>query len=97
MKPSVFRKVYETGSRPDIRVPAREVALAGGNAPLRLYDTSGPFGPDGKAELEMGLPPLRAHWIHERGDVEETRREQGRPILRAQRGRRPLRCARIPA
>jgi phosphomethylpyrimidine synthase len=87
MKPSVFRKVYETGSRPDVRVPAREVALAGGNPPVRLYDTSGPFGPDGRAELELGLPPLRAHWIHERGDVEDVRRD-GRPILRAQPGRR---------
>jgi phosphomethylpyrimidine synthase len=88
MKPSVFRKVYESGSRPDIRVPAREVALSGGNPPVRLYDTSGPCGPGGRAELDMGLPPMRAHWIHERGDVEEARRVDGRPILRAQGGRR---------
>ena len=43
MKPPAFRKVYQAGSRPDIRVPAREVALSGGNPPLRLYDTSGPL------------------------------------------------------
>ena len=37
------RKVYVTGSRPDIRVPMREIALTAGNPPFRLYDTSGPY------------------------------------------------------
>src|SRR5690625_7888444 len=45
------RKIYVTGSRPDLRVPMREISLAdtptefGGekNAPLRVYDTSGPY------------------------------------------------------
>jgi phosphomethylpyrimidine synthase len=55
-------KGYVQGSRPDIRVPYREVPLSGGNPPARLYDTSGP-APDGKAD---GLPPVRAPWLAER-------------------------------
>jgi phosphomethylpyrimidine synthase len=51
-------KVYVQGSRPDIRVPFREVPLSAGNPPVRLYDTSGPV-PDGPA---VGLPALRAPW-----------------------------------
>ncbi|MBI4593020.1 MAG: hypothetical protein HY728_02300, partial [Candidatus Rokubacteria bacterium] len=38
----MFRKIYVTGSRPDLRVPMREVLLSGGEPPRRLYDTSGP-------------------------------------------------------
>ena len=37
------------------RVPAREVSLSGDNAPVRLYDTSGPQGHD----VRTGLPKLR--------------------------------------
>src|SRR4029434_6179545 len=66
------RKVYVTGSRSDIRVPMREIALSGGNPPLRLYDTSGPYT-DTSADLDLkrGLPPLRLPWILGRGDVQE--------------------------
>ncbi|MGH2720011.1 MAG: phosphomethylpyrimidine synthase ThiC [Actinomycetota bacterium] len=68
----VFRKVYVQGSRPGVRVPTREVALSGGNAPVRLYDTSGPHGdPAVPVDVRQGLPTLRRHWILERGDVEE--------------------------
>ena len=42
-----------------LRVPVREVALAGDNPPVRLYDTSGPQGHDVRA----GLPKLREPWI----------------------------------
>ena len=75
------RKVYQVGSRADIRVPFREVSLtptAGrfgheDNAPLNLYDTSGPYSDDSaRLDLRHGLPALRAAWIHERGDVEES-------------------------
>ncbi len=70
--PSAFRKVYVTGSRPDLRVPMREVLLSHGEPPLRLYDTSGPStDPDVAADIKQGLPALRAAWIRERGDVEE--------------------------
>src|SRR5437899_3175314 len=69
---AVSSKVYITGSRPDLRVPMREIALSGGNPPLRLYDTSGPYtDPDAGIDLKRGLPPLRLPWILGRGDVEE--------------------------
>src|SRR5688500_2597259 len=55
-----------------IRVPVREIALSGGEPPLRLYDTSGPYtDPDVMIDLKRGLDPLRLKWILERGDVEE--------------------------
>ena len=50
----------------------REIGLSGGNAPLRLYDTSGPYtDPDADLDLKRGLPPLRLAWILGRGDVQE--------------------------
>ncbi|MBA1248207.1 phosphomethylpyrimidine synthase ThiC [Pseudomonas luteola] len=73
------RKVYLTGSRPDIRVPVREIRLAdtptafGGekNAPVFVYDTSGPYtDPDVRIDLRKGLPDVRSRWIDERGDTE---------------------------
>jgi phosphomethylpyrimidine synthase len=69
---SASRKIYVPGSRPDIRVPMREITLSGGNAPIRLYDTSGPYtDPDAFLDVKLGLPPLRLPWITGRGDVEE--------------------------
>jgi phosphomethylpyrimidine synthase len=74
------RKIYVTGSRPDIRVGMREVTLtatrtAGGfeeNPPVPVYDTSGPYtDPAAKIDLLKGLAPLRLSWIRERGDSEE--------------------------
>ncbi|KIQ97454.1 Hydroxymethylpyrimidine phosphate synthase ThiC [Lysobacter sp. A03] len=73
------RKVHLPGSRPDLRVAMREVVLDrtptvfGGedNAPLAIYDTSGPYtDPDARIDLSAGLAPLRAPWIAERGDTE---------------------------
>jgi phosphomethylpyrimidine synthase len=54
------KKVYVEAD--GLRVPAREVTLSGGEAPVRLYDTSGP----GWADLHHGLPKLRAPWIEKR-------------------------------
>jgi phosphomethylpyrimidine synthase len=77
------RKVYIEGSRPDIRVPMREIALddtptaMGGeaNAPLYVYDTSGPYtDPDVVIDVRKGLAPLRSAWIDERGDTEQLSR-----------------------
>ena len=77
------KKVYQQGSRPDLLVPFREVALTptGGrfgiqqNPPMRLYDTSGPYTDDNATlDVRQGLPALRKNWILERGDVEETDR-----------------------
>jgi phosphomethylpyrimidine synthase len=74
------RKVYLQGSRPDLRVPVREIILmpttgrfgSEENPPLRVYDTSGPYtDPAVEIDLRRGLPPLRQAWIRERGDVEE--------------------------
>jgi len=62
-------RVYLEGPR-GIRVPMREIALAGGEPALRVYDSSGPL----EVDVRVGLPPLRQPWIVER-DVE---REGGR-------------------
>jgi phosphomethylpyrimidine synthase len=63
------RKVFVDGDG-GVRVPMREIALTGGETPLRVYDTSGPRGIDVRA----GLPALRDAWIRARGDVRETGR-----------------------
>ena len=66
------RKIYLTGSRPDLRIPMREVCLHGGEPPVRLYDTGGPWtDPDAHPDIKMGLAALRQPWIVGRGDVEE--------------------------
>ena len=80
------KKVYVEGSRPDIRVPMREITLSPTktetgiieNEPVRVYDTSGPYtDPDFQPDIQKGLLPLRKRWILERGDVEEY---EGRPV-----------------
>ena len=51
------------------------------NEPVRVYDTSGPWGdPDFHGDVTQGLPPLRAQWIRERGDVEEINGREVQPI-----------------
>ncbi len=62
------KKIYVQGSR-GIGVPMREIHLSGGEAPLRVYDTSGPQDLD----VRQGLPPVRDEWIRSR-DVSETGR-----------------------
>ncbi len=53
-------------------VPFREVKLSGGEAPVRLYDTSGPYTDDAVTiDIEKGLAAKRREWILARGDVEE--------------------------
>jgi phosphomethylpyrimidine synthase len=53
-------------------VPFREVKLSGGEPPIRLYDTSGPYTDDSVAiDIEKGLAARRRDWILARGDVEE--------------------------
>ncbi|MGZ8262551.1 MAG: phosphomethylpyrimidine synthase ThiC [Burkholderiales bacterium] len=73
------RKVYVEGSRPDIRVPMREICQsdtpasfgAEKNPPVLVYDTSGLYtDPAAKIDIRSGLPALRARWIEERGDTE---------------------------
>ena len=74
------RKIHVAGSRPDIRVPMREIRLAPTaetpgvpsriNPPLRVYDSSGPYtDPEVQIDIRLGLPRTRAAWIAERGDT----------------------------
>jgi len=74
------RKIYVSGSRPDIRVPMRQITQsdtpasfgAEKNPPVFVYDTSGPYtDPTVKIDIRSGLAPLRAAWIAERDDTEE--------------------------
>lgn len=73
------KKVYVAGSRPDLKVPFREISLsdtpstfgAEKNPPVMVYDTSGPYtDPDYQIDIRNGLPPLRSQWIDERNDTE---------------------------
>ena len=63
-------KNYLIGSRPDIRVPVRDIQLTNG-AQASVYDTSGPYtDPQAQIDVRRGLPALRQPWIDERGDTE---------------------------
>ncbi len=85
------KKIYLGGKlHPDLRVPFREISLAPTksmngemevNEPVRVYDTSGPWGdPNFHDDVEQGLPPLRTKWIRDRVDVEEYEGRVVRPI-----------------
>ena len=74
-------RVYVQGQiHPEVQVPMREITLSPTkdfngriieNEPVRVYDTSGPWGdPDYKGTVEEGLPGLRKAWILARNDVE---------------------------
>ncbi|GIW71161.1 MAG: phosphomethylpyrimidine synthase [Planctomycetota bacterium] len=85
------RKIYVQGSRPDLRVPMRAIALsptgAEPNPDVIVYDSSGPYtDPAARIDPECGLAPIRRGWILERGDVEEV---PGRPLRPEDDGRRP--------
>ena len=74
---SVTNEVVTRGALPGSRkllvngVPFREVALSGGELPVRLYDTSGPYTDDAAIiDIEKGLAAKRREWIFARGDVE---------------------------
>jgi len=73
------RKIYVEGSRPDVRVPMREIVQADTpssfgaerNPPIHVYDTSGPYtDPQARIDIRQGLAVLRGKWIAERGDTE---------------------------
>ena len=84
------RRAYLTGSRPDLRVPVREIGLSptrrpdgseSPNEPVTVYDTSGAWGdPAFHADATRGLPAVRAAWIRERGDVEQVEGRAVQPI-----------------
>jgi hydroxymethylpyrimidine synthase len=78
------KRIWITGSQPDIRVPMREIQLSptlvGGsksepqfedNEAVPVYDTAGPYGdPDAQIDVHRGLHKLRARWITQRDDSE---------------------------
>ena len=95
------RKVYVPGPQ-GTRVPFREIPLHPTrglrgevelNAPLRVYDTSGPYtDPAADVDLARGLPELRRPWILARGEHDETEpRRSGRADLALTRPRKALR------
>src|SRR5476651_1513294 len=76
------KKVFVEGTlHPELRVPMREIEVSDTksytgaiekNAPVRVYDCSGPWGdPAFTGTSDEGLPALRRDWILKRGDVEE--------------------------
>ena len=92
------QKVYVQGSRPDIRVPMREISLDvtptdfGGeiNAPVTVYDTSGPYtDPNVSIDVRKGLADVRSAWIEDRGDTEKL------PGLSSEFGQRRLNDAEL--
>jgi phosphomethylpyrimidine synthase len=84
------QRVYVAGQQPGVRVPFREISqnktrnfdnTLEDNGPVRVYDTSGPWGDDAvHADVREGLPSLRRHWILSRGDVEEYEGRDLKPI-----------------
>ncbi|MBX9682917.1 MAG: phosphomethylpyrimidine synthase ThiC [Hyphomicrobium sp.] len=76
-------KVYSApDGHGDVRVPFREIALAemSGEAPFRVYDSSGPYTDAGaKIDVSRGLDRLRSTWVMERGGVAEYQGRDVRP------------------
>ncbi|MDR1454020.1 MAG: phosphomethylpyrimidine synthase ThiC [Tannerella sp.] len=76
------QKTYIKGTLHDIRVGMRQISLLDTvcvengvetrepNAPVIVYDTSGPYS-DGDIDIRRGLPRLRESWIEARGDTEK--------------------------
>ena len=85
-------KIYLSGSRPDIRVPMREIRLTPTplmgkdgvasleqNPVLRVYDCSGVYtDPSVPIDIRKGLPPVREQWVIERNDTEVLASETSR-------------------
>ena len=74
------QKIYVQGSRPDIRVPMREIALhpTAGEPPVTVYDASGPYtDPEATIAIDAGLPRLRTDWVAARGDTEAYEETKG--------------------
>jgi len=64
------KKIYVPGSRPDVRVPMREITQTNGES-VTVYDTSGPYtDPQAMIDVRQGLPALRSAWVEQRGDTE---------------------------
>jgi phosphomethylpyrimidine synthase len=84
------RRIYIDGTQPGVRVPFREIDQNATrnfkneleeNPPVRVYDTSGPYGdPSVDNDVRKGLPARRRDWIISRGDVEEYEGRELKPI-----------------
>src|SRR5574341_1337167 len=84
------RRIYVAGSQPGVCVPFREIDQnptrnfrneLEENPPVRVYDTSCPYGdPSVRTDVREGLPQLRREWIVGRGDVEEYEGRAIQPI-----------------
>ncbi|HCX30340.1 MAG TPA: phosphomethylpyrimidine synthase ThiC, partial [Blastocatellia bacterium] len=84
------RRIYVEGKQPGVRVAFREIDQNATrnfdrsleeNPPVRVYDTSGPYGdPAIPCDVREGLAGLRSEWIRSRGDVEEYEGRELKPI-----------------
>ena len=83
-------RIYSSGILNEvIAVSMREISLSASeksngliepNDPIRVYDTSGPWGdPNFSGDVTMGLPALRREWILDRGDVIEYDGRSSKP------------------
>ena len=84
------RRIYVEGEQFGVSVPFREITLSPtrnlrneleDNPPVRVYDTSGPWGDSSQqCDVRDGLPTLRRGWIDARGDSEEYEGREIKPI-----------------
>src|SRR6266516_2394715 len=84
------RRTYVEGKQSGVRVPFREIDQNATrnfdntleeNPPVRVYDTSGPYGdPTAHCDVREGLAALHRDWIVARGDVEEYEGRDLKPI-----------------
>ena len=83
-------RVYVAGQlHPEVKVPMREIrqdktthsnGVVEENAPIRVYDCSGPWGdPSFEGDVTQGLPALRRDWILKRGDVTQYEGREVKP------------------
>jgi phosphomethylpyrimidine synthase len=83
------KRVYIENKDKSVKVPMREITLSPTNKtdgtieendPVRVYDTSGPWGDqDFIGSYSEGLPKMRSSWISERQDTEEVVGREVRP------------------
>ncbi len=83
------KRVYVQNENKSVKVPMREISLSATNKPdgsqelnepVRVYDTSGPWGDqEFQGDYSKGLPRLRSPWIESRNDTEEISGREVKP------------------